>query len=368
MAHAKTPMKWYRKLWVWPMMLLNVCCAAVLMLCAFSQQIPAARFPLVSITGLAFPFALVAVVVFLLFWLLAWKRGAWLSLLTLLICASPIRSICPLNVHRQAVPEDAFRVLSYNICSTNVPSGKLVDTPTLDYIREQDADIVCLQECNVGSMRNIDERSAICQAYPYRAHTIVGKDLSAHGLDCLSKYPILDVQDIAFDDSGNGAARYLILMGNDTLAIFNCHLQSFCLSDDDKVAYGEILDDPREHIITTPTKELVKKLRDAAALRATQADDIAHRVEATHARYTIVCGDFNDAPVSYAHHRLTRQLMDAHTRSGNGFDFSYTDNRMFFRIDHILASRNLESWHCRVHRDATYSDHRPISAYFTVRE
>lgn len=368
MSRKKTPMKWYKKLWVAPMMLLNICASGALVLCAFSQQIPAARLPLMSLTGLAFPFALAAVVLFLLFWLLTWKKGCWLSVLTLIVCFTSIRDMCPLNFRRQSPPDNAIKLLSYNICSTNVPSGKIIDTPTLDYIRESGADIVCLQECNVGSMRNIDERSATCQTYPYRAHVIMGNGTRAHGLDCLSKFPIVDVQDITFEGSGNGAARYLILVEGDTLALFNCHLQSFGLNDDDKSVYEDILNDPRDNIATTKTKDLVKKLRDAGAQRAVHADDIARRIDETGARYTIVCGDFNDAPVSYAHHRLTRRLVDAHTRSGNGFDFSYTRDHMYFRIDHILASKNLAPWRCRVDHKVTFSDHHPISAFFTIGE
>lgn len=350
------------------MMLLNVAASATLVLCAFSQQVSAERLPLVSLTGLAFPFVLAAVVVFLLFWLLTWKKGSWLSLLTLLVCVESIYAMCPVNLRRQSPPEEAFQLLSYNIYSTNVPSGDLVDTPTLDFIRTSGADIVCLQECNVGAMRNIDARSATCQAYPYRAHVIMGSGTRAHGLNCLSKFPIVDIEEISFENSDNGAARYLILIGNDTLALFNCHLQSFGLDNDDKTVYEEIFNDPRENIVTPKTKDLVKKLRDAGALRASQANDIARRVEETDAHYTIVCGDFNDAPVSYTHHRLTRRLADAHTRSGNGFGFTYTQNRMFFRIDHILASKNLLPWRCRVHHDITFSDHHPISASFTVKK
>lgn len=368
MSKRKTSLKWYHKLWVWPMMLLNACASATLMVCAFSQQIPAGRLPLLSLTGLAFPFALGAVLLFLLFWLLTRKKGCWLSLLTLLICLAPIHAMCPINLRRQSPPKEAFKLLSYNICSTNVPSGDLIDTPTLDFIRESGADIVCMQECNVGAMRNIDEKSPTCQAYPYRAHVIMGNGTRAHGLDCLSKFPIVDVKDISFEGSGNGVARYLILIGSDTLALFNCHLQSFGLNDDDKNVYEDILNDPRDNIATTKTKDLVKKLRDAGAKRAAQVDDIATRIEETGARYTIVCGDFNDAPVSYAHHRLTRHLDDAHTHSGNGFDFSYTEDHMFFRIDHILASKNLTPWRCRVHKDITFSDHHPISTFFTIEK
>lgn len=371
MREKKAPMKWYKKIWLIPMLLLNLCASATLLLCTFSQQLPSINMRLVSlvpITGLAFPIALAVVVAFLMFWLFAWRKGLWLSLVTLLVCTSSIRDMCPVNFRRQTPPSGAFHVLSYNICSTNVPAEGRIDTPTLDYLLRSNADIICLQECNVGSMRNIDKRSATCRAYPYRSHVILGHGTRSHNLCCLSKFPIVDIQDIGFDGSGNGALRCLLLVEGDTLALFNCHLQSFGLDDDDKNVYEEIFDDPRNNLPTARTKDLVKKLRDASARRSGQADDIARRIEETGARYTIVCGDFNDTPVSYAHHRLTRLLTDAHTRSGNGFDFSFTQGHMYFRIDHILASKNLHPWRCRVHHDITYSDHHPISTYFTIGE
>jgi len=74
----------------------------------------------------------------------------------------------------------------------------------------------------------------------------------------------------------------------------------------------------------------------------------------------IVCGDFNDSPLSYAHRVIGKELDDAFVQSGNGFGISYNQNHFYFRIDHILLSKNLESYQCTVDKTIKSSDHYPI--------
>ncbi len=38
-------------------------------------------------------------------------------------------------------------------------------------------------------------------------------------------------------------------------------------------------------------------------------------------------------------------------QSGNGFGISYNQNHFYFRIDHILLSKNLESYQCTVDKN-----------------
>ena len=47
-------------------------------------------------------------------------------------------------------------------------------------------------------------------------------------------------------------------------------------------------------------------------------------------------------------------------QSGNGFGISYNQNHFYFRIDHILLSKNLESYQCTVDKTIKSSDHYPI--------
>lgn len=365
-------MKWYQKLWVYPLMLLNACASAVLVVCAYSQLFPAARMPLVSLAGLAFPFALATVVAFLLFWMIFRRRSAWLSVLTLLVCSVQIYTMFPLNISDAHAPKKAMKLLSYNVYGGNIQPQKMNDeNAVLNYVGDSKADIICLQECHYGTLSAAADKNKLewISKYPYHSYDI-HKDNSevGKGLVCLSKYPILSGETITFKETGNGFARYRILLVDDTLTLYNCHLQSFGLNDDDKSNYEEILADPKENLLRSDTKELVKKLRDANAKRAVQADSLTERIrqdlanEATDA--VIVCGDFNDSPVSYAHYRVSRLLDDAYTHSGNGFGFSYHRNKMYFRIDHIMASRQFRAYGCRVDKSIDASDHYPITCSF----
>jgi hypothetical protein len=195
----------------------------------------------------------------------------------------------------------------------------------------------------------------------------------ARDIACISKYPILSLKNVTFPETGNGYSVYTLDVKGDTITLFNCHLQSFGLNDDDKILYEEILSHPKENLRTSGTKGLLKKLGEANAKRSVQADSLALHIERALGdgptpRTVIVCGDFNDSPISYTHYRVSRRLKDAHTLSGNGFGFSYNRNKMFFRIDHILASPNLKPYRCKVDRSIKESDHYPIYSYFVYRK
>ena len=91
---------------------------------------------------------------------------------------------------------------------------------------------------------------------------------------------------------------------------------------------------------------LIRKLAEASAIRAPQADSIAQEIAASRYPYIIVCGDFNDTPISYAHRVIEKGLNDAFTKSGRGLGISYNQNKFYFRIDNILASKNLKPYNC----------------------
>ena len=64
---------------------------------------------------------------------------------------------------------------------------------------------------------------------------------------------------------------------------------------------------------------LIGKLAEASAIRAVQADSIARLVAGYKGGGIIVCGDFNDSPISYTHRVVGEGLNDAFVESGNGF-------------------------------------------------
>lgn len=107
-------------------------------------------------------------------------------------------------------------------------------------------------------------------------------------------------------------------------------------------------------------KHLLRKLAEAVAIRAPQADSVAQAIRRNSSRYVLVCGDFNDSPVSYAHRVIGEGLNDAFVEAGAGPGFTYNQNHLYFRIDHIFASPAFRVLECKVDRSIRASDHYPV--------
>lgn len=355
-------MKKVLKILLFPLFATNLLAAACLICCAYSPILPADQLPLLSLAGLAFPFILAVNILFLLIWLLIYPRYILISLITGLICFAQIRSFFPINFDRQRPPEGSLKVLSYNVLSQNInASNSNKGNAIINYIETSGADIVCLQEFHFATLK---KRKKLLAEYPYKSYLISNASESeAHYLGCLSKYPILSVENLKFDSSFNGCSKYRILHKGDTIVVYNCHLQSNGLNGEHKNAYEQMLTNPKEHIRSKSTKELVKKLRHSAAKRATQVDILLADMEKETSPYIIVCGDLNDSPISHTCYRLKQQFADAYISSGNGPGISYNRNKLYYRIDHILHSSPFKAYRCTVDHSIKVSDHYPISCF-----
>ena len=351
---------------LFPFLALNLFSAIGLMCCAYSPMLPAEHLPLLSLAGLAFPIALGVNVVFLILWLAIRPRYTMIPLIAGILCLAQIRAYSPINFSRQYRPENSLKVMSYNILSYNLTASNANrKNATIQYLEAADADIICLQEFHFFALK---KQKNLLKKYPYKSYLVSNfSEATSSYLGCSSKYPILSVEKIKFDASYNGCCKYRILHENDTIVVYNCHLQSNKLQGEDKNAYEQILSNPKENLRSKETKALIKKLRDAAAKRACQADIIMADLEKETSPYVIVCGDFNDSPISYACNRLKKRLDDAYTNSGNGPGISYNSNKLYYRIDHILHSPRFKAYDCTVDRSTKESDHYPIYCFLKKR-
>ena len=159
------------------------------------------------------------------------------------------------------------------------------------------------------------------------------------------------------------AIIYVLNVNNDTLTLINNHLESNKLTKEDRGMYEDMIKDPNAKKVKTGLRQLIRKLAEASAIRAVQADSIARLVAGYKGGGIIVCGDFNDSPISYTHRVVGEGLNDAFVESGNGFGISYNQNHFYFRIDNILLSKNLKSYRCTVDNTIKSSDHYPIWCY-----
>lgn len=352
-------MKFIGKLLAYPLLAVNIVAALLLIFSCYGSLVaPIGRWPFASLSGLAFPFLYALNLLFLFLWLLTWKRGALVPAVTILICLIPTLKYYPLHFSKaKKVQQPYLTVVTYNTegFGVNNNQDRTLGNPVLNYILELDADMVFLQEATYNTMCKANEDRRIKKRYPY---FVMQDGITSEA--CMSKYPILHNEKISFEDSSNSCLYMKILIGNDTLAVYNCHLESNHLDAIEISEYQRFIKNPTDSTHYKASKHVIKSLLKSTAHRAVQARIIADKAQSETARYTIVCGDFNDTPLSYAHHVFDRFMHDAYSKSGVGMGITYHEHRLYYRIDHILCSKNMTPLHTWVDRTQNDSDHYPV--------
>lgn len=346
----------------------NLATIIVMLVTGYADRLHPASFPLLSIAGMAFPVFLLINLLFLFFWLIFKWHRAWIPIAGFLLAFVPIKTYMPLNP-RQDVPDGCIKLLSYNVASYG--GNKKYDDAferILEYLNEQQADIVCVQE-DVDSWRRyaFDRYRKI---YPYNDTTVfchTGESFNGVGIH--TRYPILRKERIAYPSNANGSVAYFLKKDNDTLLVVNNHLESSHLSSKDRTRYKDML---RGEMETDTAKAesmlIIDKLGQAATKRAQGVEAICNYLKA-HSQYpVIVCGDFNDTPISYARHTLANGLTDCFVKSGLGIGLSYNQKGFWVRIDHILCSPDFTPYNCKVDSKIDFSDHYPILCWLKMMD
>lgn len=369
-------MKILRNIIRYTLAIINIICVAAMGVCSYSIYLSPEQFPNWSYLGMVLPACIVLTLAFIPLWLIVKWKYTLISIAGIALCWNSIRNYCPINPIQGTPTGKTLKILSYNVYSFGGKALDEGDSSVIEYITAAEADIVCLQEVN--KIKRDAIRARLDQAYPY----IMVDNESETKNAILSRHPILTADTIQLNTKSASGCEYTIDADGDTIVVINLHLESYQLDDDDKHMYKQMIKNSAMigDNTSAATDEAVidmkqsfwwleGKLAKANSLRARQADIIATRIDSllnTH-RHIIVCGDFNDSPVSYVHQRLTQQLNDAYTQSGNGPGWSYNRNAMYFRIDHILASESFTSYGAKVDKTVQESDHYPIFCTLEIR-
>ena len=291
-------------------------------------------------------------------------------IITFIICGKPLLRFCPLHLKTTLPPqEEIIKVLSYNVMSfaykdhTEKSPNKIIQ-----YIAESEADIICLQEYMVSSRENLMSSRDIAKAlpmYPFISEIFFSskENGNKYGLAVLSKFPIINSRRIPFPSQYNGSSMHEINVRGKNVVVVNNHLESFKLTSEDRSRYSDMITHINLESFDDFRGSIQQKLGQAFRIRAKQSETIAEEIHKKNGYFTIVCGDFNDTPISYALRTVQGPLINAYTESGFGLGISYNQNFFFFRIDHILHSSSIESFNCRVDTRVNLSDHYPIYCY-----
>lgn len=235
-------------------------------------------------------------------------------------------------------------------------------------LSEINPDILCLQEFytseEAGDYNNVDTiRQILKTSYFHSAYTTTLRTNDHWGIATFSKYPIINQGKIIFNTRSNNICIYTdIVVGRDTIRVYNIHLQSISFSKGDTKFMEDVISEKNAEDEMQNSKSILRRLKRAFLKRARQTDMIALHMKTC--RYKIIiCGDFNDTAASYAYQKLSDNMKDAFLEKGIGFGRTYAGRWPQFRIDYILHSKGLDC--SKFERSLeTYTDHYPITAYF----
>lgn len=341
--------------------LLSWTAAALLCLCTFSKTISPAVLPVFGVMGLGFPFFLAAVLFMLLVCLLLHRRMALVLLLVLVCCGGTIYSYCPVNFPSPE-PAGCLKVMTWNtqgFCyAKHDADGKL---SAVEYMRKSDADIIAFQEAWTSNAFFKKVVETLDRRFPHWDTLRI----NGNTFGVFSRYPVVEKRCIA-RGSGNGAGVFLIkLAGGDTLRLVNLHLETMGLAAKDRTAWSDMV-----HKSDTATldeaeqRRLLGKIMTSTSRRAEQVDKVSDYVFRHRHQPLILCGDFNDTPVSYAYHRMDKWLTDAYAATATGIGRTFNKDAMYVRIDHMFCSEHWRPFACRVQDTLHLSDHYPMTCSF----
>lgn len=205
-----------------------------------------------------------------------------------------------------------------------------------DFIKEQNADIVLLQE------------NILPQKDGYIQQEIIGLK---------TKHKILKQEKLITDGSNAYSFYADIDVKGKVIRVVNVYLQPFQL-EKSMVKPTQDVDVNKQK-----AKRLIFRLVPTFKDHQEQVKMIRKAID--NSPYPVIlAGDFNSVPNSWEYYHLAEGLKDAFLEVGNCSATSFHDYKFPIRIDYIFVSDKIKPVSYKVDRSVKISDHYPVIATF----
>jgi endonuclease/exonuclease/phosphatase family metal-dependent hydrolase len=365
-----------RKFVKYSLLFTSCCFAIVFALCCFVPSINPYKESYFGILGLLTPILALINFLFFIFWLLTRKYYFALLPMAAFVISWRVFSVSVaanfFQHQKFAIDSSRFNVMTYNVRLLDLYkwSGKK-DTRKnmLNFLKEKNPTVLCLQEFYSGNdsigINNIQAIKDSCH-YEYYADCNVNVNKRGKwGNIIFSHAPILNTTNHDVDVIGNNMLQETsLLINKDTLTVFNFHLKSnkFSKAETAFLSKKEIPEFDEKTI--SDSKAIYKKLEYSTINRGLEADLVGNIIE-NKTNPSIVCGDLNDIPCSYAYFKMRNKLQDAFLTKSNGLGATYNGTFPVLRIDYIFYSSSIQVNGYETF-DIDYSDHFPVMANFNI--
>lgn len=251
-----------------------------------------------------------------------------------------------------------LRLLTCNVDRFAFSRGRMPADECADsvfaYLRRQNADIICLQEYATDNPSSLKSYiSSRMPGYGIEYYLMKGRGRYCGNIT-LSRFPALGKGKMLFEDSSNLALYSDYCADGRRFRVYNCHFESYAISMSNiwksMTGDGESL------------RKTEHKYRKSISRRPRQVSSVLAHIEESPVE-AVVCGDFNDNPMSYTYHRISNGRKDTFVEAGRGFGATYSAFWPMLRIDYVFIP---ETWTACSHRTdrVKLSDHYPVVAEF----
>ena len=232
------------------MFVLNIFAVFFLLLSYLAAFVsPAGSFWWLQLIALTYGILLLVNLAFIIFWILLRRKFFWISTIAIVIGYSKIFSIVEPRITTDSNPvKDSAAVFPIKVMSFNVRLFDLYNwfhsqetrEKIFDFLKAQSADIVCFQE-----YYSSDRKSAVFNnnklvpqvlsaPYSHIEYTLTLRDSDHWGIAIFSRHKIINRQAVHFEKRGGNIFIYAdVLVGKDTIRIFNTHLESIRFRNED---------------------------------------------------------------------------------------------------------------------------------------
>lgn len=307
-----------------------------------NAYIPPKTFPWFNLLSLVFPVLMIAYILLTFFWIISWKKRAFVFLLFGLLFFKPIIRWINYTPEKNEIPD--LKVISFN-----ARSGVYGKENIESFINSQNADVVLLQEYGADKEYHFKGLKEGPQSYV---------------VTIFSKHRIVDQKQLIESDYNYNNAYVSqtdIEIRGKMYRFINVYLQPFKFQKSMVKLNGNSEEDEQK------VKSVVKRLIPTFKMHQEQISAIRKSIDES-PYPVILAGDFNSVPNSYEYYHLLEGMQDDFVEAGRGSGTSFHDYKFPIRIDYIFSSPSIKPIHYKVDRSVKLSDHFPVIATFKTNK
>jgi len=351
--------------------LVNILVGLALIAAYLSPYINPSQFWYISFFGLGYPFLLIVNGLFVTYWLVKLKKHLFFSVAVIALGYFHFGKFVRFQKQESYPPIESIKIMSHNIraLGLNGPKFQTDDSKKIfQFLDKELFDVYCFQEFFNLSRKGFspyDSIKRIIGAKYRHVEYLVKFRENSFGIATLSQYPIVEKGIVPFEREGTNMCIYSDIDFNGKIVrIYNMHLQSLHFRKSDYQFLESI--NITEDKTLDGAKNVVSRFKSAYIKREEQAKSIRAHIEGC-PYPVIVCGDFNDTPLSYSYEFIKGDFIDAFEANGQGIGSTYNGIFPLLRIDYILHSPEIDNTYFSVIKE-DLSDHYPLVAYFNFTE